>query len=480
MTEQHRQDTVAPRSRWLVLTVMCVGYFLVLLDVTVVNVALPRIGEGLQSSVSGLQWVVDAYTVGLAALLLGGGTIGDLHGHQPVVLTGLVVFGVASLAAGLAPVTGALIAARAVQGVGAALLLPGTLAIVSRAFRNPGEQARAIGIWAGVGSVALPAGPLLGGVLVQGLGWRSVFFLNVPIVACATGVVARIVQPEHDDRVDARLDRGGTALAAIVLATATFAVIQSGHSGLGVAVIALAVVALLALAGFLRVERKSTHPMLPLGLFRRPAFSTANVVAAVMNLATLGLLFLLTLFLQSLQHRSALAAGVAVLPLFLPVVVLAPVAGRITAKVGPKPPMLIGLVLAAAGVALLSSWTTDSPYLHLLPAMLCWGVGLGLLTPAVVSAAIASVPRDRSGLASGVNNTARQAGGAFGIASYGAIAGQPGRPGHFLNGLHVTGLVSASLFALAAVLTGVLIPRRQADSGPSLPWHHQRTGRNSR
>jgi len=177
-----------------------------------------------------------------------------------------------------------------------------------------------------------------------------------------------------------------------------------------------------------------------------------------MNLGTLGLLFLLTLFLQNLQHRSALNAGVAVLPLFLPLAILAPLAGRVTARVGPKWPMVLGLLLAAVGVGLLAAWTQTTPYLQLLPGMLCWGIGLGVLTPAVVAAAIAAAPPERSGLAAGVNNTARQAGGAIGIAAYGAIAGQPDQASHFLTGLHVTGLVTTCLFLLAAAATATLVP----------------------
>jgi DHA2 family methylenomycin A resistance protein-like MFS transporter len=440
-----------------VLTVMCVGYFLVLLDVTVVNVALPKIGSGLNAGVSGLQWVVDGYALALAALLLAGGTIGDLRGHKPVVLTGLAIFGMASLGCGLAPSVGVLIAARAAQGIGAALLLPGTLAIISRMFPEGGEQARAIGIWAGVGSAALPAGPLLGGLIVQGLGWRWVFFLNVPIVLVAGAVALRAVE-DDDDRGTGRLDRAGVALGAVTLATATFAVIETGRAGLGITTGIAIAVAVFALVGFLRAERIAAEPMLPLTLFRRPAFSTANAIAAVMNLGTLGLLFLLTLFLQALQHRSALGAGVAVLPLFLPLTLLAPIAGRVTARRGPKPMMLAGLLLAAVGVALLSTWSSNTAYPLLLLAMLCWGVGLGLLTPAVVAAAIAAAPADRSGLASGVNNTARQAGGAVGIAAYGAIAGPPGQISHFLTGLHVASLITAGMFAVAAVCTVALLP----------------------
>ncbi|WP_295703026.1 MFS transporter [Lapillicoccus sp.] len=214
------------------------------------------------------------------------------------------------------------------------------------------------------------------------------------------------------------------------------------HTGLGAATVSAIVVAVLALAGFLRTEHTVADPMLALPLFRRPAFSTANSVAAVMNLGTLGLLFLLTLYLQSVQHRSALGADLAVLPLFLPLTVLAPIAGRGIARRGPKPMMLAGLLLAAVGVALTATWTADTAYPLLLPAMLGWGIGLGLLTPALVAAAIAAAPPQRSALGSGVNNTARQTGGAIGIATFGAIAGQPDQTGHFLTGLHITGLIT--------------------------------------
>jgi DHA2 family methylenomycin A resistance protein-like MFS transporter len=451
-------------SRPLVLAVMCTGYFLVLLDVTVINVALPSIGGELGAGVAGLQWVVDGYALALAALLLACGTAGDVRGHKRIVLTGLAVFGVASLACGLAPSVGALIAARAAQGVGAALLLPGTLAIISRTFPDAAEQARAIGVWAGVGGIALPAGPLLGGVLVETLGWRWVFFLNVPIVLVA-GAVAAVVVPAETPR-GGRLDLAGTALAALALAAAVFAVIQAGRDGLGAPVVVAAIVALAALAAFVRVESRAAEPMLPLGTLRRPAFAIANAVAGAMNLGTLGLLFLLTLYLQTVQHRSALLAGVALLPLFVPLALLAPSAGRVAARTGPRPLMVAGLLLAAAGTALVVIWSAGTTYPVLLPALLGWGVGLALLTPAVVAAAIAAVPAERTGLASGVNNTARQAGGAIGIAGYGALAGRPQATTRFLTGLHAAGLITAGLFAVAALCTVLFVPARNARAGP--------------
>lgn len=448
------QESAQKRSsarREVVLVTMCVGYFLVLLDVTIVNVALPHIGSGLGASVSGLQWVVDGYAIALAALMLAGGTVGDRHGHKRIVVSGLGLFGVASLGCGLAPSIGVLVALRVLQGIGAALMLPGTLAVITNAYPEERERARAIGIWAGIGSTALPAGPLLGGALTQALSWRAVFFINVPIVLVAITIASAAVQ-ESAEQEGRDLDRTGVVVAGVLLATITFAFIQAGHTGFKTPV-AIAIAAALALAvAFVRIERSREQPMLPLALFRRPVFTTANTVAGMMNLATLGLLFVLTLYLQDLRHDSALTAGLALFPLFVPLSVLAPLTGRLASRVGARWPMIAGLVSAAAGVALLALASATSSYLQLLPALLLWGIGLGVLTPAVVAAAIGAVPGRRSGLASAVNNTARQAGGAIGIAGFGALAGTPTRHG-FLSGFHTTAILGAGLFVLAATAT---------------------------
>jgi DHA2 family methylenomycin A resistance protein-like MFS transporter len=453
------------RSERTVLVTMCVGYFLVLLDVTIVNVALPQIGSGLHTQVSGLQWVVDAYALALASLMLAGGTIGDLRGHKRIVLAGLAVFGLGSLGCALAPNVAALVAGRAAQGVGAALLLPGTLAIVSRTFPDRRAQARAIGVWAGVGSLALPAGPLLGGALIAAFGWRAVFMINVPIVLLA--IVACVVVVRESARADARrLDAAGAALGALFLFALTFAFIEGGRSGAarpGVVIAAVCAVALLV--AFVLVERRrGEQAMLPLGLFRRPAFSAANGAAGAMNLGTLGMLFVLTLFLQQTQHRSALEAGLCLVPLFAPLAVLAPLAGRLTSRIGPRVPTVAGLAVAAGGLALLLAADARSGYLVLLPAFLLWGIGIGVLTPAVVAAAIAAVPERREGLASAVNNTARQAAGAIGIAVAGAIAGQSGNAG-FTDGFHAVALLAACLYLLTAAAALFLIPAKPAREG---------------
>ena len=446
----------SPRT---VLFVMCTGYFLVLLDVTIVNVALPRIGSDLGTDIGGLQWVVDGYALALAALMLTSGTAGDLYGHRRVVLAGLVVFGAGSLACGLAPGVPALVAARVVQGVGAALLLPGTLAIISRAFPDDAARARAIGIWAGTGSLALPAGPLLGGALTETLGWRAIFLLNVPIVLVALVWTAAIVRESREEQAR-HLDVPGLLLGSLLLLATTYAFIEGGRTGADAPQVLVATaLAVLTVPTLAVVElRRGEEAMLPVALLRRPAFDAANVVAGIMNMGTLGTLFVLMLFLQSVQDRSALLAGAAVIPLFAPLAVIAPLGGRITSRIGSRLPAAAGLLLATAGLALLALVAPHSPYLVLLPAFLLWGIGMGFLTPAVVAAAIAAVPADRSGLASAMNNTARQTGGAIGIAVAGAVAGQPGDETRFVRGFHAVALGAAGLYAAAAVLALLVLP----------------------
>jgi DHA2 family methylenomycin A resistance protein-like MFS transporter len=426
---------MSSQRRTLTLVVMCVGMFLVLLDVTVVNVALPRLRADLGAGVRSLQWIVDGYGVALAALMLPCADLGDRHGHKRVVLAGLAVFGAGSLAAGLAPGPGLLIAGRVVQGAGAALLLPGTLAVVSRAYDEPAERARAIGIWAAISSSALPAGAIAGGALVEGPGWRWAFLVNLPVIAVALPVAAVAVR-ETREPAPRPPDLAGAVLAAALLGTLAYALIATAPVA-GVAAAAL-LVALVA------VERRAAHPMLPPALFRRPAFVTATGVAATMNLGSNGTLFVLALYLQEVQGRSPLGAGLAVLPAFAMLALVAPLAGRAVGRYGPRAPMAAGLLCSACGLGLLFAGPGPA-------AFLLWGAGLGLLTPAVVAASMAAVGADRAGLAAGVNNAARQAGGAIGIAACGAVAGNPARAG-FAHGFHVVALGAAALYLAAAAL----------------------------
>jgi DHA2 family methylenomycin A resistance protein-like MFS transporter len=441
------------------LVVMCVGLFLVQLDVTIVNVALPHIASGLHTGVAGLQWVVDGYAIAFASLLLAGGTLGDLLGRRRVVLAGLLVFGLGSLACGVAPTITALVGARVLQGVGAALLLPGTLAVITNAHPDRGEQARAIGAWAAVSGVALPAGPLIGGLLVDTLGWRSVFLVNLPVAAIGLPVTLRFVR-ESSDPAGRRLDAPGLLLGALALASITFAFIEAGDAGFRSPLVPGAfAAALLLAAAFVLVERRRRSPLLPIALFRSRVFSAANAAAGAMNLSALGMIFVLTLYLQDVRRLPALVAGLAIVPVFALLIGLAPLGGRLTARLGSRPPMLAGLLVAAAGMLMLTRLDAASPYpTVLLPPLVLIGAGLGLLTPAVVAAAMRAVDAARAGLASGVNNTARQAGGAIGIATFGALAGAPTDPGAFLAGLHAAALVGAGLYAAAAAATAAFVP----------------------
>jgi DHA2 family methylenomycin A resistance protein-like MFS transporter len=445
-----------------VLAVMCVGMFLVLLDVTVVNVALPSIATGLGADPGATQWIVDAYAVAIAGLLLTGGTVGDRIGHRRVVLAGLGIFGAASAACGLAAGPGTLIAARAAQGVGAALLLPGSLAVITEAFPGRAARAKALGIWAGVSSLALPAGPLLGGFLVASGGWRLVFLVNVPVVLAALVAVPRLVAASsgHPDR---RGDTPGAVLAAVGLAAAVFTVIDAGEHGMGPATVGCLLVAVLCVAAFVVRERHTSAPMLPLDLLRRPAFVGPNLAAGAMNFVVNGMLYVTTLFLQGVQHRGPIAAGVALLPMFLPLAFLAPLAGRLTARFGPRPPLVAGAVVAAAGAAAFGLFRPESGYLALLPAFLGLGIGAGLFTAPVVSAAMAAVP-DRSGLASGINNTARQTGTALGIAAFGAVAGATAAPDAFVHGVHVLAAIGAAVWLGVAVLVVRTVEKARAEA----------------
>ena len=452
-----------PARRGALLATMCVGMFLVQLDVTVVNVALPDIRDGLGTTLAGQQWVVDGYAVVLAGLLLFGGALGDRLGHRRVVLSGLVVFGAASLLCGLAPNAAALITGRAVQGLGAAVLLPGTLAVITRAYPGRAEQARAVGIWAGVSALALPAGPLLGGALVSGLGWRSVFLINLPIIAIAVPAALLLIPRERPDH-DRRLDLPGAATAAITLAALVYAVINLEQGPASAQVWLPASVAVLALTGFLLREHHAQAPMLPLELLRSPGFVGANLIAAAMNLVGIGGVFVATLYLQTVQHRPAFTAGAMLLPLFVPLAALAPITGRIVARVGPRPPITAGLSLGILGSLAMIGLEPQSSYLRLLPVLLGLGFGMGLLTAAVVAAAVRAVPADRSGLASGVNNTARQTAGALAVALYGVLTGTPTDPAAFTTGLHHIGLLGALLWTASLLLTWTTLRGHTTDT----------------
>jgi MFS transporter, DHA2 family, methylenomycin A resistance protein len=413
-------------SRWPLVLALCGGYFLVLLDVTVVNVALPQIGSELHAGSTGLAWTVDAYSVPLASFLLASGTIGDVIGHRGVVLLGLTAFGAASASCALAPTIDVLIAARAVQGIGAALMLPGTLALLVDTARDETSRNRLVGAWAAIGGAALPAGSVVGGVLVQVAGWRVVFWLGVPVVAAALLPVIRLPQAAPRKRSAADVDWSGATLLAITLACTVTAIIQVSDSHTLAGVLAMA--AGCALVGFLSVERRAVHPLVPVSRGARLPLGLASLVAGLMNLCALGGLFLVTQLFQGVRGLSPLAAGVLTLPAMLPLPLVGAPAGRLVTRVGVWRAGALGLDLAAVGMAgIAATLSTTAGNLALVLFLALWGIGLGTITPAIVSAALRSTPSE-PGLAAGASNTARQTGGALGIACFAAVAGSPTGP----------------------------------------------------
>jgi MFS transporter, DHA2 family, methylenomycin A resistance protein len=437
---------------------LCAGYFLVLLDVTVVNVALPSIGAGLHAAGPGLAWVVDAYSVPLASLLLASGAIGDNLGHRRVVVTGFLGFGAASVLCALAPGATVLIAGRALQGVCAALMLPGTLALVAESAPDDRARARAVGLWAAVGGAALPAGPFLGGVLVEAAGWRTVFWLNVPvIIAAVVPVVRQGTRVTRQRRPADRVDWPGAAALVAMLGSAVTAVIQATASPwLSIAMAALTIVAGVT---FWRIERAAARPLLRVPAPARRPLAAASAVAGLMNLCSLGALFLLTQVFQDAHRLSPLDAGLLVLPAMLPLPLLGTTAGRLTGRIGPWRASVLGLAVAAAGLAGVAASIGGPVYPALVGSLALWGAGLGILGPAIVTAALQATP-GAPGTASGASNTARQAGGALGVAAFAALAGDASAS-TFVQ--HTSWLLTGAAVAFAVAALSCL--RRPADAG---------------
>src|SRR3954453_15126375 len=333
------------RKKLLTLGAMCFALFMVMLDNTVVNVALPKIQQDLGSGVSGLQWIVDAYTLIFASFMLSGGTIGDIYGRKRTFQTGLLVFAGGSLLCGVAPSIGILILGRGIQGLGAAALLPGTLSILTNTFPDPAERAQAIGLWAGVSGLALAMGPVLGGLMVDSLGWQSVFSLNVPVGIAALFVSARFVR-ESKNPEGRRLDLPGQFLAVITLGSLTYALIEGNSKGWqSPLIMSLLVTAAVAALLFVLVETRSKSPMLQLHFFRNATFSAANTVAFIVSFGMFGMFFFLSLYLQNVHGYSAVQAGLRFLPQTLAIIVTAPIAGRIAGRVGSRLPMALGMLM---------------------------------------------------------------------------------------------------------------------------------------
>lgn len=455
LVEPARWGTPAARR---VLVACVLGSSMAFLDSTVVNVALPRIGADLGTGLAGLQWVLDAYLVTLAALVLLGGSLGDRYGRRRMFDVGVVGFTAASLLCGLAPSIGALVAARALQGVAAALLVPGSLALLTASF-HADDRSRAVGAWSGLTGVAGAVGPLLGGWLVDALSWRWVFLVNLP-VAAAVLLVARQV-PEHGAAADARapLDVPGAAAAALALGLTTAGVIGHGASW-SVPVI---VAGVLALAGFVVVEHTRREPMVPPALFSSPQFSGANAVTLVVY-AGLGVaLFLVVVDLQHALGYAPVAAGAATLPLTFLVLLLSARMGALARRIGPRLPMTVGPVVAGAGLALLSGLRHGDSYASgVLPGMAVLGLGLATTVAPLTAAVMAAVDESHLGLASGVNNAVARLASLLGVAVVPAVAGVDlAARGSSLPGYRAALVIAAVMCAAGGAVAAVTIRRAQ-------------------
>jgi len=454
------------KVKLLTLGACCFGLFMVMLDNTIVNVALPSIQRELGASVSGLQLVVDAYILVFASLLLTAGALGDRFGRKRVFLVGLVIFTVASALCGLAVNEETLIAARALQAVGGAALLPSTLALLTSTFPDPREQVQAIGLWAGVSAMALVAGPVLGGLLTDSFGWRSVFFVNLPVGALALIVAGRVIA-ESRGRVGRRLDPPGQLLAIVTLGSLTFALIEgNSHGWTSPPILALLATAAVGLPAFLLVETRRAEPMLALRFFRDPSFGGANAIAVLIGFALLSFVFFNTLYFQTVQGWSPLAAGLRFAPNTLAVVLVAPIAGRLASRFGYRVPVVAGMVAAGTALLLLTRNGASTPYGELLGPLILLGTGFGLAMSPVTAAAVAGMPSEQAGVASATVNTTRQIGGALGVAVLGAIvtarftAVLPSR----LQQLHLPAAVQARIEAAAGQGAGA----GGAGSGPAV------------
>ena len=469
-----------PRARWVLLATV-LGSGMAFLDATVVNVALPTIGADLNASVAGLQWVINGYTLTLASLILLGGSLGDRFGRRRIFLLGTMWFAGASLLCGVAPTSEALVAARALQGIGGALLTPGSLAILQASFAMS-DRGRAVGAWSGLSGVAAATAPFVGGWLIDVGSWRPIFLINVPLAVAVVVVSLRHV-PETRDAAGVRgIDVPGALLTVVGLAGVTWALIEAGKRGATTGVVSSGAIGLGSLAGFVAAERRVRHPMLPLEIFRSWQFSAANLVTFIVYASLSIMFFLFVVHLQQVLGYSPLQAGAATLPVTGLMLALSAPAGMLADRIGPRLPMTIGPLGIAAGLALMSRVQAEATYLGtILPGLLVFGLGLSLTVAPLTATVLAAATSKHAGIASGVNNAISRGAGLLAVAAIPGLTGLTGDayrdPAIFASGFRAAMRISAALAAAGGLLAWLSIRNevaRPADSRPSarLDRHH--------
>jgi EmrB/QacA subfamily drug resistance transporter len=459
--------------KWWTLAAVAFGLFMIMLDNTVVNVALPSMARDLGADLSELEWIVTGYALTFASLMLTGGKLADLLGRRVIFVAGLVIFTGASLACGLAETEQFLIGARVVQGAGAALMNPATLSIIAATF-PPRQRGMAIGIWAGVSALALAIGPLVGGLLTDHLDWSWIFFVNVPVGIVAIVASFVLIRESKDESAEQRLDLPGLLTSGIGLFALTYGLIEANTYGwMSGRIVGSFVVAAAMLIGFVLLETHQRLPMLDLSLFRNRTFAGANIAILLVALAMFGVFFFVSLYMQGILGYSAVQTGAAFLPMTVLIILVAPIAGKTSDRVGSRWLMTAGMILVSAQLLYFSRLDENSAYVDLLPALVVGGMGMALVMTPSAAAAVRALPVDKSGVGSAVLNAFRQVGGSMGIALMGAImahelGGLQGpevfrEPARFVDGFSTTLLVASAIALAGAVVSFVLVRPHELD-----------------
>jgi len=474
---------VSPRRRQLILAICCMSLFIVGLDNTIVNIALPSLRVDLDASVSGLQWTIDAYALVLASLLILAGSTADRVGRRRTFQTGLVLFTAGSLLCSVAPSLGWLIGFRMIQAVGGSMLNPVAMSIIANTFTVPRERARAIGIWGGVIGFSMAVGPLLGGVLVDSLGWRSIFWINVPVGIAAFVLAARFV-PESKAPRARRIDPVGQVLVLTVLASITYGIIEGPGAGWdSPLIVGCFVLGALALAALLAYETRRKEPLLDPRFFRSAPFTGATMIAVCAFGALAGFLFLTTIYLQDVRGLSALRAGLYMLPMAAMTVIFAPLSGRLVGARGPRLPLIVAGIAMAVAMLPLTRLRADTPDPVLIAGFVVFGIGFGLVNAPITNTAVSGMPRAQAGVAAAIASTSRQVGGSLGVAVIGAavVSAVPGATTTgFAAASHVgwwivfgCGLAVAALGLLTTGRWARGTAERAAASLPPVPGRHR-------